>query len=67
MSEAKIIYRVEVLDVIGGRKTWRTLLNTSDHGEAKGLVDAMEQDGVKAQIEIVTTRPPKPRASSRRR
>lgn len=56
MKEPKTIYRVEVLNVIDGRKTWRTLLNTSDEAEAKALVAAMEQDGVKAQIEII---PPK--------
>lgn len=56
MKESKTIYRVEVLDVIDGRKTWRTLLNTSDEAEAKALVAAMEQDGVKAQIEVVQPR-----------
>jgi hypothetical protein len=58
MSAPKTIYHVEVLDVIDGKKTWRTLLNTSDETEAKALVAAMEQDGVRAQIEII---PPKQR------
>ena len=56
MSAPKTVYRVEVLDTIDGKKTWRTLLSTHDHEQAKALVAAMEQDGVKAQIEVT---PPK--------
>jgi hypothetical protein len=51
MTDARPTYIVSVYDSVA--KVRKTLLVTKDQGAADGMIAAMEQDGVRADIEIL--------------
>lgn len=54
MSEPVITYVVSALRTqVDGKRRWKTLLVTKSKPEAEALRDAIESDGVKAEIEEI--------------
>lgn len=49
-------YIVSILEPVGGKLGWRTLLNTKDLEEANALIAAMEQDGVRSKFDVILPR-----------
>jgi len=53
MSEDAIIYEVSIVEKqADGRNDIRILLRTRDREEANALVGSLEQDGVRARMEV---------------
>lgn len=49
-------YIVSILEPVGGKLGWRTLLNTKDLEEANALISALEADGATARYEVILPR-----------
>lgn len=49
-------YIVSILEPVGGKLGWRTLLNTKDLEEANALISALEADGAKCRYEVILPR-----------
>lgn len=54
MSAPGTTYVVSAYELLStGKRRWKTLLVTKDKVEAGALKDAIEADGVKAEIEVI--------------